>query len=119
MTRDEDGYREEYLGKPAIFSIPSSKLESVEFEIHTFLLKNYGHAWSHTPNIKGYWLGKPDGDYTKFEISFIGKEKIPNLKKFLAKIARQIGEECIYLLTGSDSWYIYPLDRRQGANSNS
>ncbi len=109
MIEKKNGYREEYLGKPAIFSIPSSKLERVEFLIDLFLIENYGHAWSQTPNVKGYWMGKPDGDYTKFEISFVGKEKIPNLKQFLAVIAEKIGEECIYLLTGDDSWYIYPL----------
>ncbi|MBI2063176.1 MAG: hypothetical protein HYT61_02985 [Candidatus Yanofskybacteria bacterium] len=108
MIEEKDGYREKYLGKPAIFSIPSSKLEKVEYEIHAFLEKSYGHAWSRTEKVKGFWMGKPDGEYTKFEISFVGKERIPNLKKFLAKIAKKIGEECIYLLTGADSWYVYP-----------
>lgn len=108
MIEEKDGYREEKLGKPAVFSIPSSKLESVECEIHNFLIENYGHAWSQTPKIKGIWMGRPDGEYTKIEISFVGKEKIPALKRFLAQIATKLGEECIYLLTGSDSWYIYP-----------
>ncbi len=108
MIREEEGYCEEYLGKPAIFSIPSSKLEQVKFLINLFLIENYGHAWSQTPNVEGFWKGKQDGFYTKFEISFVGKEKIPNLKRFLAQIAKQIGEECIYLRTGADSWYVYP-----------
>lgn len=108
MRIERDGYAEEYLGKPAIFSIPSTKLQQVEQEISKFLEKNYGHAWSQTPNVKGFWMGKPDGDYTKFEISFVGKEKIPKLKRFLAKIGEKIGERCIYLLTGADSWYVYP-----------
>ena len=109
MIKEKDGYREEPLGKPAIFSIPSSKLEGVEYEIHNFLIENYGNAWSQTTNIKGVWMGKPDGEYTKIEISFVGKDRIPALKRYLAQIAEKIGEECIYLLTGSDSWYIYPV----------
>lgn len=48
------GYQEEYLGKPAVFSIPSAKLERVEYEIHAFLKENYGHAWSRTENVKGF-----------------------------------------------------------------
>ncbi|MBI2669886.1 MAG: hypothetical protein HYX20_01975 [Candidatus Yanofskybacteria bacterium] len=108
MIEQKSGYQEEYLGKPAIFSIPSLKLEDVEYEINNFLIENYGHAWSQTPNINGVWMGRPDGEYTKIEISFVGKEKIPALKRFLAQIAEKIGEECIYLLTGADSWYIYP-----------
>lgn len=108
MIEEKDGYREEYLGKPAVFSIPSPKLETVEYEIHNFLIENYGNAWSQTSNIRGVWMGKPDGEYTKIEISFVGKEKIPVLKRFLAQIAEKIGEECIYLLTGADSWYVYP-----------
>lgn len=111
MIEQKDGYHEEYLGKPAIFLISTPKLEMVETEIRNFLLENYGHAWSRMQNIKGYWLGKPDGDYTKFEVSFVGKEKIPKLKRFLAKISYKIGEECIYLLTGSDSWRIYPTQK--------
>lgn len=109
MSSADEGYREEYLGKPAIFLIPSFKLESIEFEIHSFLMQNYGKAWNQTSNVKGYWMGKVEGEYIKFEISFVGKEKIPNLKKFLAQICIKIGEECIYLITGADSWYIYPI----------
>ena len=108
MIEERDGYCEKYLGKPAVFSIPSSKLESVGYEIHNFLRGNYGLAWSQTPNVEGFWMGKSEGNYTKFEISFVGKERIPTLKRVLAQIAEKIGEECIYLLTGADSWYVYP-----------
>ncbi|MEK7151175.1 MAG: hypothetical protein AAB784_00470 [Patescibacteria group bacterium] len=107
MFAPEKGYEEEYLGKPAVFLIPSSKLTRIEFSITSFLLKNYGHAWTKSTNVKGYWMGKLDGDYTRFEVSFIGKEKIPNLKNFLANIAYKIKEESIYLLCGSDAWKIY------------
>lgn len=53
-------------------------------------------------------MGEPEGDFTKFEVSFVGKERIPKLKQFLAVIGRKINEECIYLLTGADAWRIYP-----------
>jgi hypothetical protein len=42
------------------------------------------------------------------KVSFKGKERIPKLQKFLAGMCRLMGEECLYLETGEDSWLIYP-----------
>jgi len=34
--------------------------------------------------------------------------KVPKLQEFLAKICKDIGEECIYLECGEDAMLIYP-----------
>lgn len=41
-------------------------------------------------------------------VSFGETEKIPLLEEFLVKIAKEMGEESIYLETGDQSWLLYP-----------
>ena len=112
------GYLEEYLCREAVFLIPVSKLKMTVNEdgqkttvlelVINFLDKNYGGSWHEPPRVKGRYKGLPDGLYRKFQISFVGKHRIPKLKRFLGSLAKQIGEESIYTGTGEDFWAIYP-----------
>lgn len=118
MIVKRKGYKEEYLGREAVFLVPLSKLKMiVDYNgqrifvlklVTNFLDQNYGGGWHESPPVKGRYRGLPDGRYRKFQISFIGKHRIPKLKRFLGSLARKIGEESIYTGTGEDFWAIYP-----------
>lgn len=110
-------YEKISLGRPAVFYLPSNKIndpskESLKQELHNFLLKEFGGYTVERGNIVGYWLGKRGVNYdesVRYTIAFPGKERIPVLERGLIKIAKELGEEAIYIETGEDSWLILPL----------
>jgi hypothetical protein len=115
----EPGYRRESLGQLAVFLLPSLKLKqrgpdnlAVEDRIHRFLLGHFAGYTVETGNILGYWkdgLGQEHyGEHRLFRVAFTGKDRIPVLEAFLARVATEIGEQSIYLETGEDAWLIYP-----------
>ncbi len=103
----------------AVFLLPSLKLKqrcsrgtSFEEVVHDFLLANYGGYTAAAGNIFGYWRDKTGrehyGEHREFKVGFLGKDRIPELARFLAGIAREMGEECVYLETGEDAMLIFP-----------
>jgi hypothetical protein len=112
-------YTKESLGRIAVFLLPSLKLKKrerggkmVEEKLHDFLLGSFSGYTAATGNIFGYWkdpAGKEFyGEHKEFKVSLQDKEGIPVLEEFLAQIARDIDEDCIYLETGEDTWLVYP-----------
>lgn len=108
------------LGRPAHIYIPVSKWTAyiavynaqVGRIIEDFCTQKYGGYTLGGPLI-GSW--KKDKDTPAIEekvvevkVAFLGKERIPELQEFLAKMCAVIGEQCLYLETGEDSWLIYP-----------
>lgn len=111
------------LGRMAVFLIPSMKLEmddgtgrTFRDVIHAFLLERYAAYTVQAGNIAGHWKdssGKPVYDeHRLYKVAFAGKERIPALEAFLAKLARLMREDCIYFETGEDSWLIYAEEER-------
>lgn len=112
-------FREEVLGRPAVFLLPSDlmgiKVEgdlSCRHVVEEFLSNRYGGYTDEGSSHNGYWRNSDGKDYTgkyqKYRVSFLGKERIPELKKFLAYIAAALKEESIYLETGEDALLIFP-----------
>lgn len=106
-------YRIENLGRPAVFLIPSKKIEgtALEKELHQFLIKNFGAFTVRSDFDFGFW--KSEGviinDHCKeYEVSFAGKDRISLLLKKLTEIVSQIGEECIYVKAGQYAAAVYP-----------
>lgn len=104
--------RKESLGRMAVFLIPAKKLgNGIEERIERFLLDEYGGYTASTTNSTGWWkdgTGERHYDlHREYKASFPGKERIAKLEGFLAEIARDAGEDCIYLETGEDAWLIY------------
>lgn len=102
----------EDLGRPAHFFIPSSQWNEVKEQVHTFLIENYDgytirgpYTGNWRPQIGSYPI--TDSVY-EIKVSFKGKERIPKLQEFLAELCWKMGEKCLYLETGEDSWLIYP-----------
>lgn len=109
-----DNYTIEDLGRPAIFLLPTKKIDLVRDDLHQFLIDNFGAYTMTTLPSFGFWKNNPGATAVildkccEFEVSFSGKEKIPTLFKKLAEIAKIISEECIYVKAGQYSALIYP-----------
>ncbi len=107
------------LGRPATFLLPSLKLQQrgsdgrkLEERVHDFLLGNYSGYTTTVGSTLGYWMDEDSkefyGEHRVYTVSFLGKDRIPGLTCFLAELAHEMGEQCIYLTTGEDAWLVYP-----------
>jgi hypothetical protein len=114
-------YREHNLGTSVAFLLPSLKLKEpapdglpVEHRLHTFLMDNFGGYTAQAGNIFGYWrddTGRDSyGEHREFSVASPDAAKLPMLKEFLAGMARDLKEECIYLRIGQAAALLYPSD---------
>ena len=93
------------LGRPAVFLVPIGKLQrsvgnqTLERTLAKFLSYHFEAYTIRHSGIRGYWKGHID-DLVEYEVSFLGKDKIPLLLKKLAELAKQIGEKCFYIKAG-------------------
>ena len=112
--------RERELGKAVSFLLPSLKLKEpslngplVENRLHNFLMDNFGGYTAQAGNIFGYW--RVDGcdsygEHREFSVATRDDSQFPLLKEFLAGLARDIKEECIYFRAGDAASLLYPDD---------
>jgi len=114
-------FHEQNLGTPAVFLLPSLKLKepphsgpSVEASLHAFLMENFGGYTAQAGNIFGYWRDEKGndsyGEHREFTVALVDDSKMPVLKSFLAQMAQDLREECIYLRAGDKALLIYPAD---------
>jgi hypothetical protein len=112
-------YREQSLGSAVVFLLPSLKLKepstsgsSVETRLHAFLMDNFGGYTAQAGNIFGYWRdasGRDSyGEHREFSVAFVEESKLPLLKEFVARMAAELAEECIYLRAGNTASLVYP-----------
>jgi len=110
------------LGRPAVFLVPSHLLQrsistdddaqTVEQFIEAYLMDHFG-AFTKTmiPEF-GFWLsgGKKKclDECRRYEVSFLGKERICPLMRMLAQVARIVNEDCVYFKAGQHACLIYP-----------
>lgn len=107
------------LGRPAIFLIPSKKLDlqwaggtTIRERLHGMLTLYFG-AYT-TSLIPSFGVYTSDAgtrmldECVEYEVSFAGKDKIPLLTSELGLIAEAIAEECIYLKAGQYACLVYP-----------
>ena len=115
-------YRIEDLGRPAMFLLPSHKLRmamgaaTVEENLHQFLSKEFGAFTTATVPYFGFWRSANDqvayDECRLYEVSFVGKERIPFLLEKLAEVAVAIEEECIYFKAGQYACLVYPKPKK-------
>jgi hypothetical protein len=112
-------FREQQLGVQAVFLLPSLKLKepapdgvSNETRLHVFLMDHFGGYTAQAGNIFGYWRseGAADsyGEHREFSVAFKDDTKTTLLKSFLASLARDLDEDCIYLRVAGKTSLIYP-----------
>jgi hypothetical protein len=109
------------LGRPAVFFIPLKKLRRkiggvrVEDSLHHFLIEKFGAYNSLTALNFGFWKDPNKRMVTdrcrQYEVSFLGKERLPALIRKLAAIAYAIGEDCLYLKAGQYTCLVFPRKR--------
>jgi hypothetical protein len=111
-------YRERDLGPSLAFLLPSLKLRepsrngpSIENHLHGFLMDEFGGYTAQTGNIFDYWRDdRRDsyGEHREFNVAAPKAEQIAKLKEFLAGMASELGEECIYFRADGKASLIYP-----------
>ena len=112
-------YTEHKLGTAVAFLLPSLKLKepsldgpSIENRLHTFLMDNFGGYTAQAGNIFGYWRDENGhdtyGEHREFSVASPDARKLPLLKDFLARMAEELDEECIYLRIGQVAELLYP-----------
>ena len=101
----------EDLGRPAVFLLPTLSV-SLKRELEKFITENFRGFTCFSGTSYGiYKDGFEIVHYDRcdlYEISFAEKEKMPNLLKKLAEIAKIIGEKCVYFKAGQYSCLVYP-----------
>lgn len=85
---------------------------SIEQQLHVFLMENFGGYTAHAGNIFGYWREEAGGDsygeHREFNVAVADEARLPILKEFLAGMAKDLNEDCIYFRTGETASLIYP-----------
>src|SRR5689334_2959140 len=98
-------YREQGMGVTATFLIPSAKLESgglngvtVERRLHDFLIRRFGGYTISSADLRGYWVSPRGescyGEHREYRVFLNGGKGALGLKRFLAEVAAEIGEQC-------------------------
>jgi len=119
----------ESIGLRTMFLVPSIKVynkkysksgQSVARLIHDFLTNSFGGYTCASGNIYGYFMSEftEYDELREFRVAFDDPRRrvdpldiespCGKLREFLAKLADDIGEECIYLERGVDAFLIYP-----------
>jgi hypothetical protein len=105
------------LGTTGFFLLPAEELVKIsprgrpfEREVHDFLLTNYnGYTFSTGENY-GHWqdaLGRDElGQHREYRVALPTAEARRQLELFLASLAHDLGEDCIYTEIGSEAWLI-------------
>lgn len=114
-------YHIEDKGREFYFLIPSCKLKktvrekTIEEIVRTFVKKHVGAITHCSVSYSGEYKGrrrKSAYDESRpYFVSFLSKERIPIFLEFLAAIAKEIGEECIYVGAGQHRATVGPTDK--------
>jgi hypothetical protein len=120
-------YRERNLGTAVAFLLPSLKLKEprpdgtpAEKRLHDYLMDHFGGYTAQAGNIFGYWReGDRDsyGEHREFTVAVQDAAQISDLKAFLAQMAAELDEECVYFRAGESTALIYPGNRPVGLAS--
>ena len=112
-------FREQSLGQAVRFLLPSLKLKqpgrksrTAEEDVHQFLIANFGGYTALAANHFGYWKDESSrdtyGEHREFTVALTSKEKLPELKGFLAEVSETLGEQCLYVEVAGEALLIYP-----------
>ena len=114
--------KRESLGQLAVALLPIEKLKlkspreiPFEKEIHDFLVTNFNGYTVSSGNISGHW--KDDhghdhyGEHRQYKVALPAEESVRSFEVFLAEIAADMDEDCIYMELGRDIFLIYRSTR--------
>ena len=110
--------KRESLGQLAAALLPIEKLKTksprdipFEREIHDFLVTNFNGYTVSSGNISGHWKDDAGhdhyGEHRQYKVAVVANEGRHSLEVFLAEIAAEMREECIYLEVGREIFLVY------------
>ncbi len=110
--------KKDALGDVGAVLLPLEKLKlksprghAFEQEIHEFLLANFNGYTVSSGNIAGHWKDDRErdhyGEHREYKVALPHRESVASLEAFLAELAREMGEECIYLELGREIFLVY------------
>ena len=110
--------KKDILGQIGAVLLPLEKLKqksprgrAFEQEIHDFLLTNFNGYTVSSGNISGHWKDDQQrdhyGEHREYKVALPHGESAATLEVFLAELAREMGEECIYLETSREIFLVY------------
>lgn len=108
----------ERLGNLAAILLPLEKLKqqstrgtAFEQEIHDFLFTNFNGYTVSSGNISGHWSDDQGhdhyGEHRQYKVAAPNTDAVKSLEVFLAGLAHEMDEECIYLELGGEIYLIY------------
>jgi hypothetical protein len=106
------------LGQRVAFLLPSLRLKgladsgvSFEQDIHRFLMDRFDGYTAAAGNLFGYWKDDEGedsyGEHRQFTVALAADGKLKELKAYLARLAAEMREDCIYLEAGDRVTLIY------------
>jgi hypothetical protein len=110
--------KRETLGQVAVVLLPIEKLKvksprgaPFEREIHDFLVTSFNGYTVSSGNISGHWKDDTGhdhyGEHRQYKVAVAAQEAIHCFEVFLAGIAAEMQEECIYVEIGREIFLIY------------
>ena len=102
------------IGRMAVFFVPAQKLAvkpDTQNRLEEKLLSTYQGYTKMTQHIEGhYCMGHEvvKDEHIRYEVSFPGKKQIPAFVALISRLARDLGEEAIYLTMGQHSYLVTP-----------
>lgn len=123
MTKPLPKIKSELLGEIAVALLPVEKIRRssprgvpFEREIHDFLVTNFNGYTVSSGSISGHWKDDANhdhyGEHRQYKVAAT-VECRPSLEAFLADLARELEEECIYFEFAREIFLIYRLDLEQ------
>lgn len=118
MSEELPRVKAELLGQTGAMLLPLEKLlekspRGVPFEreVHEFLLTNFNGYTVASGNISGHWSDQAGrdhyGEHRQYQVALPGREAIRSLEVFLATLASELAEDCIYFELAGEIYLIY------------
>jgi hypothetical protein len=110
--------KKELLGKMAVVLLPLEKLkrksprdQPFEQEIHEYLSTTFNGYTVSSGNISGHWKDDSGhdfyGEHREYKVALPDQIARETLELFIASIAAEMEEECVYFEYGEETWLIY------------
>jgi hypothetical protein len=116
--------KKEVLGPVGVALLPSEKImlksprgESFEREIHQYLIARFNGYTVSSGNISGHWKDDQGrdhyGEHREYKVPLPTPGHVRGFQIFLANLAAEMGEECIYVEMGSEISLIYRAEKQK------
>jgi hypothetical protein len=122
-TKALPNVKRESLGELAVALLPIEKLKlnsprgiPFEREIHDFLVTNFNGYTVASGNISGHWKDNVGhdhyGEHRQYKVALGARESVASFEVFLAEMAAEMQEECIYVELGREIFLVYASHQR-------